>query len=69
MGILYAGAFADCVAFILAVVFLTREVKLLKRKHWKSIEEKEKWDSLNKRTFDFSTELFEVVNNRSLLSN
>ena len=69
MGILYAGAFADCVAFILAVVFLTREVRLLKRKHWKSIEEKEKWDSLNKRTFDFSTELFEVVNNRSLLSN
>ena len=62
--ILYSWALADFLAFILAIFFLRKEVKKL----WKKVKfQKEQQDPL--KSLNFSSELFEVVSNRSLLSN
>ena len=65
--ILYAGAVADLLAFLLAVFFLTREIRHLWRKS-KSVEKKEELKPLE-RINSISNELFETIKHRSLLSN
>lgn len=66
MGILYAWATADFIALLLAIYFLSREIKKLNRKHSKRLLEKK--DSLKENEIFFWSELFEVVCNRSLIS-
>ena len=64
MGILYAWAVADFLSVLLALYFLFRETKSLWRKHKRELERINPIESFTK----FSWELFEVVQNRSLIS-
>lgn len=65
MWILYAGAVADFVSVLLALGFLMKENKLLCKKHNKEEDIKEK----SLKSTNISKELYEIVAERSLISN
>ena len=65
MWILYAGAVADFVSVLLALGFLMKENKSLCKKHNKEENIKEK----SLKSTNISKELYEIVAERSLISN
>jgi hypothetical protein len=61
MGILYAWAVADFISIIIAISFLIRETKSLKKKHKQELE---KEDEYTYNYWNNSLELFATVENK-----